>query len=289
MSWNTAVPSKPMGSTNSRVISILLKGKNESPTFQTLNEDGKSTSPIKCDIRGKFLLLDFGGRWCPYCVQFGPQVKQIWDGPRGWKRNLLDHKIEAEVVLVSCDKSEDQFMEHLGVLPSSTLGIPPGDPVATKLREEFGITGFPTAVLVDPQGQVITTKGRTFVTENKLVLSAADLRFHALLTGQSREVPKNENYLIRMTAEGDCATVAGKELRDSFSKNYVLVVHGSTVHPDMIERTTALLTGANRFAESQELQAKLKVSVRARNPSPSPALSFTYFFAFGRQHLGLVD
>ena len=89
----------------SKVISIIT-GDVAGPTrFQQLSE-GSITTPVDRDIRGKFLLLDFGGRWCPYCVKFGPQVKATWEGEDGWKAQLQDKGIDAEVILVSCDKPQ---------------------------------------------------------------------------------------------------------------------------------------------------------------------------------------
>lgn len=99
---------------DSPVISILT-GDEEETQFQVLNDDGDATAPVTRQIRGKFLLLDFGGRWCPHCVTFGPKVASVWPG---WKEQLKADGVDAEVILVSCDKNDEQFVEHLGVSSS---------------------------------------------------------------------------------------------------------------------------------------------------------------------------
>jgi len=61
----------------SEILKILTNdSSNGEASLHRLVIDGSqiSTEETNLVLVGKFILLDFGGRWCPYCVRFGPQV-----------------------------------------------------------------------------------------------------------------------------------------------------------------------------------------------------------------------
>ncbi len=51
-----------------------MKGK-VAPLFETIDDRGERVSLI--DLRGRVVLLDFWGRWCPHCVRMIPKLREI--------------------------------------------------------------------------------------------------------------------------------------------------------------------------------------------------------------------
>ena len=146
------------------------------------------------------------------------------------------------------------------MLPKGTFGINFADKKVKKLQGIFGINGFPSCVLIDDRGEVITKEGRTYVGMNKLVRSAYDLSLLGILTGQSKELGKDETDLVRVDDSGT-KTLGKQELVAAVDDSTnVLVVHGTFEHPQLKALTMPLVKSAKLLAMcSNEIPQGLKV------------------------------
>ena len=100
-------------------------------------------SPLPYEFEDcEFLLLYFGGEWCPHCVTFLPFVKKLYD-------NLKATQTSAELVYVSSDRSEDAFHSYVAkhgewwCLPYRDRGR------QRALSEKYGVRGIPALVVLD--------------------------------------------------------------------------------------------------------------------------------------------
>jgi peroxiredoxin len=92
------------------------------------------------DYRGKVVLLDFWYRACGYCIDMMPQMKQVAD----------DFKNEPVVVLgmnTDDDEKDAAFIAGKMGLNYPTL-------LAPDIPRAYGVEGYPTAILIDPEGIV---------------------------------------------------------------------------------------------------------------------------------------
>jgi peroxiredoxin len=95
------------------------------------------------DFKGKWVLLDFWYVDCPWCRKLTPHLINIYEE---WK----DSK-NFEIISVSVDKPKDyerwlEAIEHDGATWTQVNDSTKTYPL------EYGITGYPTMILVDPNG-----------------------------------------------------------------------------------------------------------------------------------------
>merc|ERR1719330_2080482 len=102
----------------------------------------------------KPIRLYFSAHWCPPCRGFTPKLAEFY------KSGLKD---KMEIIFVSSDRDEKAFDEYFGEMPWLAL---PYEKRAEKdaLSKAFGVSGIPSFVVINPDGSVITTDGRSKVT-----------------------------------------------------------------------------------------------------------------------------
>jgi len=120
---------------------LLTKG-GEKPTEEVLA--GKTAVAVY-----------FSAHWCPPCRGFTPQLA-------GWYKDALSAK-GLEVVFVSSDKSEAEFVSYFGEQPWAALPYQ-ADDVKKALNKKYKVQGIPTLVILGPDGEIITKEGRKAVS-----------------------------------------------------------------------------------------------------------------------------
>ena len=117
----------------------------EAPDF-TLNDiNGKPLS--LSSLRGKHVVLDFWGSWCGWCIKGMPQMKEYY----------AKYKDKLEILGIDCNDTEEKWKAAVAKheLPWLHVYNPRGsqDDVCSK----YGIRGFPTKILVGPDGKIVKT------------------------------------------------------------------------------------------------------------------------------------
>lgn len=113
---------------------------NVAPDFTLKTIDGKDFS--LSSLKGKYVVIDFWGSWCGWCIKGIPEMKKTYDKYKG--------KIEF-VGVDSGDTEEDwkAAVKQHG-LPWINV-INSEDPNVVAL---YGVRGFPTKFVIDPEGKV---------------------------------------------------------------------------------------------------------------------------------------
>jgi len=105
---------------------------------------------------GKPIGLYFSAHWCPPCRGFTPKLAE-------WYKEGLKDKME--IIFVSSDRDEESFNEYFKEMPWLAL---PFDKRQAKgdLSDACGVQGIPSFAVINPDGTIVTTDGRSKVTQD---------------------------------------------------------------------------------------------------------------------------
>jgi nucleoredoxin len=108
------------------------------------------------DLKGKTLGLYFSAHWCPPCRGFTPDLIKTYN-------KLKERGEEFEIIFASSDSDDAAFKEYFDEMP--WLAIPYSDRKRKEsLSSHFDVSGIPTFVMIDKDGSVITSDGRSGVS-----------------------------------------------------------------------------------------------------------------------------
>jgi thiol-disulfide isomerase/thioredoxin len=111
------------------------------PGFTFPDTTGKMVS--LSDFRGKWVLLDFWYVDCPWCRKLTPHMIEIY---KDWKASK-----NFEIISISVDKPKDYTRWKEAIVEDKSPWTQVLDSTKT-YPDEYGITGYPTLILVDPNG-----------------------------------------------------------------------------------------------------------------------------------------
>eukprot|EP00299_Pterocystis_sp_00344_P015039 c7491_g1_i1.p1 GENE.c7491_g1_i1~~c7491_g1_i1.p1 ORF type:complete len:416 (+),score=94.95 c7491_g1_i1:90-1337(+) len=104
------------------------------------------------------VLVYFSAHWCGPCRQFTPQLAQSY-------KTMKEKGLKFDVVFVSSDRDEHGFDEYVAEMPWLSL---PYSERTTKaaLSKKYKVDGIPTLVVLDNQGNTITTDACSAISED---------------------------------------------------------------------------------------------------------------------------
>ncbi|MCM1369338.1 MAG: TlpA family protein disulfide reductase [Candidatus Amulumruptor caecigallinarius] len=144
-----------------RKLVQLQSGDVTAPNFTFPDITGKEIS--LSDFRGKWVIIDFWGSWCPWCIKGFPKLKEAY----------AKYKPQLEIVGVACSDPRDAWENALKKYELPWVNLYNSEQGGGKVIEEYAVEGFPTKVIVNPQGKIVNiTSGDNpefFVLLNKLL------------------------------------------------------------------------------------------------------------------------
>lgn len=114
------------------------------PEFTLNNIEG---NPISLSsLRGKYVVLDFWGTWCGWCIKGMPEMKAMY----------AKYSQRLEVVGIACGDTEEAWKKCVAekALPWTNLLNGKDDADVSSL---YAVTGYPTKVILDPEGRILKT------------------------------------------------------------------------------------------------------------------------------------
>ena len=115
------------------------------PDFELPDLQG---NPLKLSsLRGKYVVLDFWGSWCIWCIRGIPSMKEAY----------TKYKDKMEILGVDCRDTEEKWKAAVDEHQLPWLQVRCPDEKLQTIADQYGIEGFPTKVVIDPQGKIINT------------------------------------------------------------------------------------------------------------------------------------
>merc|ERR1719440_1761873 len=105
---------------------------------------------------GKCIGLYFSAHWCPPCRGFTPKLAEFY------KDGLKD---KMEIFFVSSDRDQKAFDEYFAEMPWQALPYEKREEKGT-LSDMFGVSGIPAFVVLNNDGTLITTDGRSKIAQD---------------------------------------------------------------------------------------------------------------------------
>ena len=115
------------------------------PDFELPNLQGSTTK--LSSLRGKYVVLDFWGSWCIWCIRGIPSMKEAY----------TKYKDKMEILGVDCRDTEDKWKAAVDEHQLPWLQVRCPDEKLQTIADQYGIEGFPTKVVIDPHGKIINT------------------------------------------------------------------------------------------------------------------------------------
>lgn len=114
------------------------------PEFTLNNVDG---NPISLSsLRGKYVVLDFWGTWCGWCIKGIPEMKEMYA--------KYSHRLE--VVGIACGDTGEAWKKFVAEksLPWTNLLNGKDD---ANVSAMYAVKGYPTKIILDPEGRILKT------------------------------------------------------------------------------------------------------------------------------------
>lgn len=131
----------------------LIKEGVEAPLFTLPDNLGNSVSLDS--FRGKWVVLDFWGTWCGYCIKGIPAMKAAYE----------KHKSKCEFIGIDCNESREKWLAGVEKYQMPWVHLYNSGEVAPRenVSAIYAIQGYPTKIIITPEGLI----HKIFVGENE--------------------------------------------------------------------------------------------------------------------------
>lgn len=96
-------------------------------------------------LRGKYVVLDFWGSWCVWCIRGIPHMKETY----------AKYKDRMEILGIDCQDPEDKWKAAVENYELPWLQVRCSDDKLGILAKQYQIEGFPTKAVIDPEGRLL--------------------------------------------------------------------------------------------------------------------------------------
>ena len=122
----------------------LESGSTLAPKFSLPDLNGKIVT--LADFNGKWIVLDFWGSWCGWCIKGFPKMKEYYQKYAG----------KFEIIGIDCGDTPQQWADAVKKyeLPWVNLYNDSANEAPDRIDIAYGVQGFPTKVIISPDGKI---------------------------------------------------------------------------------------------------------------------------------------
>lgn len=120
-----------------------IKVGKEAPNFTMKDVQGKEFT--LSSLRGKYVVLDFWGTWCGWCMKGMPAMKKMYE----------TYKDRLEIVGVACKDKENEWkkaIEENQMTWTNLLNTAEG---STAINNIYNVSMFPSKIVISPEGIIL--------------------------------------------------------------------------------------------------------------------------------------
>lgn len=128
-------------------LKAITKG-SPSPTFNFENHKGGTTA--LADLKGKYVYIDVWATWCGPCIREIPALKEV-------EEDYNDKNIEFVSISIDEPKDYDKWKSMVTEKELSGIQLMADNNWKSKFVEEYAILGIPRFILLDPDGNIVSS------------------------------------------------------------------------------------------------------------------------------------
>jgi thiol-disulfide isomerase/thioredoxin len=113
------------------------------PDFTLTDLSGRKVS--LSSLRGKYVVLDFWGTWCYWCMKGVPDMKTYYDRYRG----------KVEFVGIDCNDKEPAWRKVVTEKKMNWTQLRNATDIKDDVAVKYGVEGYPTKVIIDGNGKIV--------------------------------------------------------------------------------------------------------------------------------------
>jgi len=111
-------------------------------------------------LRGKYVVLDFWGSWCTWCIKGFPKLKEYYS----------KYRDRLEIVGIDCNDTAEKWAAAVKKHNVPWLHVRSEDGI---VEQKFRVKGYPYKMLISPEGKVL----KTFLGETEEFYQYLDFTF----------------------------------------------------------------------------------------------------------------
>ncbi|PKQ60726.1 hypothetical protein BZG01_20535 [Labilibaculum manganireducens] len=96
-------------------------------------------------IQGKYLVLDFWGSWCGWCIKGFPKMKEYYE----------KYKDQLEILGIACNDTEDKWKKSVEENELNWLQVINNKDIEKDVSVMYGVQGYPTKIILDKDKKII--------------------------------------------------------------------------------------------------------------------------------------
>lgn len=112
------------------------------PDFTLPDMEGKMVS--LSSFKGKWVLLDFWGSWCKWCMIGVPQMKE----------NYAKFSDKCEFVGIDCNEGKSEWIKSVKENDMNWVQLYNEPETGKPASVIYGVSGYPTKILINPEGKI---------------------------------------------------------------------------------------------------------------------------------------
>lgn len=127
-----------------------IKAEATAPDFTLPQPDGTNISLHElvgpnAKNKGKYLMLDFWGSWCVWCIRGIPTLKEIY----------AKYKDKIEFLSIACNDSDEKWRNAMAKNQMPWLQAFNLEKTANDVDNMYGLQAFPTFIIINPEGKIV--------------------------------------------------------------------------------------------------------------------------------------